>query len=58
MTCEFPSLIRAIDCMGDKLLVGQRNGTISYNNGPNMQTELMTSHDDGEIWGLAENSWG
>jgi WD40 repeat protein len=28
-TTEFPSLVRAIDFNGDKLLVGQRDGTIS-----------------------------
>ena len=30
---EFNSLIRAVDCMGDKLIVGQRDGTISCKSG-------------------------
>ena len=41
------SMPRAIDVMGDNMLVGMRNGTICHNDKP-----IMHSHSDGEVWGL------
>lgn len=41
------SMPRAIDVMGDKMLVGMRNGTITLND-----KAIMHSHSDGEVWGL------
>jgi len=54
---EVGSLVRAIDCMGDKLLIGQRDGTITCMQGDN-KMEIMHSHDNGEVWGLAQTSSG
>lgn len=56
-TSEFPSLIRAIDCHADKLIVGQRNGTITCKDASN-QMDIMCSHDNGEVWGLAQQADG
>ena len=39
--------------MGDKLIVGQRDGTITCRSGEN-NTDIMNSHSDGEVWGLAQ----
>lgn len=47
-------LIRAIDVMGGKALVGLRDGTIYHvdiNSGS--KNAIMESHSDGEVWGLA-----
>lgn len=48
-------LIRAIDVMGTKAIIGLRNGTI-YEldiNNPSSKKAIMESHSDGEVWGLA-----
>lgn len=47
-------LIRAIDVVGSKALVGMRDGTI-YEMDINTQNKkaIMESHSDGEVWGLA-----
>ena len=56
-TIEYPSLVRAIDCDDSgALLVGQRDGTISYEDGS--RTNIMYSHSDGEVWGLAQQADG
>jgi WD40 repeat protein len=56
-TIEYPSLVRAIDCDDSgNLLVGQRDGTISYEDGS--RTNIMYSHSDGEVWGLAQQADG
>lgn len=44
-------MIRAIDCMGGNMLVGDRAGTITVVDGTNKK-EIMHSHNDGEVWGL------
>ena len=48
---EFKSPVRAIDSFQGKLVVGLRNGSIveTSEKGSN---ELMSSHSDGELWGL------
>lgn len=54
-TISFNSvLIRAIDVVGTKALVGLRDGTI-FNVDLNTQnkTVVMESHSEGEVWGLA-----
>jgi len=53
-TSEFPSLVRAIDCNGGSLIVGQRDGTISVRSQDESQVDIMKSHSDGEVWGLAD----
>ena len=56
-TIEYPSLVRAIDCDDSgNLLCGQRDGTISYEDGS--RTNIMYSHSDGEVWGLAQQADG
>jgi len=50
-TCKFDSMIRAIDCMNGNMLIGTRNGSIYHCAGGN-QKEIMSSHHDGEVWGL------
>ena len=48
-------LIRAIDVMSSKALVGLRNGHIYHvdiNNGGSKKA-IMESHSDGEVWGLS-----
>ena len=47
-----PSIPRAIDANGDKILVGCRDGTILLVTGGKVEKEYMKSHHDGEIWGL------
>ena len=54
---EFGGLVRAIDFDADKLLVGQRDGTITCVKDEN-KMEIMSSHCDGEVWGLAKNNDG
>lgn len=47
-------LIRAIDVMGSKSLVGLRDGTIyEVELGNGNKKVIMESHSDGEVWGLA-----
>jgi WD40 repeat protein len=47
-------LIRAIDVMGQKALVGLRDGTIyEVEMGSGAKKAIMESHCDGEVWGLA-----
>jgi WD40 repeat protein len=41
------SMPRAIDVMGDSMVVGMRNGTIQVDG-----RAVMHSHSDGEVWGL------
>jgi microtubule-associated protein-like 6 len=43
---------RAIDVMGQNVLVGSRDGTIAEFQGTTRRV-LMESHADGEVWGLA-----
>ena len=38
------------------MLCGQRDGTISYEDGS--RTNIMYSHSDGEVWGLAQQADG
>ena len=50
---SFNNLVRAVDCMDDKLLVGLRNGTIVERPcGGGADNEIMHSHNEGEVWGL------
>lgn len=47
-------LIRAIDVMGSKAVVGLRDGTIyEVELGSGNKKSIMESHSDGEVWGLA-----
>ena len=49
----YGNIIRAIDVdFEGKVLVGQRDGTITNYVSSNKIT-LMSSHSDGEVWGLA-----
>ena len=51
---QFPTLIRAIDVMGTKLVVGLRTGSIVESDlESGEQTTLMQGHNDGEVWGLS-----
>ena len=45
--------MRAIDFDMNKLIVGQRDGTISVIDAGGVRTDVMKSHSDGEVWGLA-----
>lgn len=49
------NMVRAIDHQNGNLLVGCRNGSIFHCNGGN-QKEIMSSHHDGELWGLASGA--
>lgn len=47
-------LIRAIDVVGNKALVGLREGTIyQVDIGTGSKQVIMESHSEGEVWGLA-----
>lgn len=54
---DFGSMPRAIDFLGGSLIVGLRDGTIfhlaDYENGEDRKA-IMQSHDNGEVWGLAD----
>jgi hypothetical protein len=43
-------LIRSIDCYNGKTIVGLRNGNIQTTDGK----IYMQSHNEGEIWGVAQ----
>ena len=50
---DFGSLPRAIDVMGNLLLVGLRSGSIVETDmSTGDQTTYVQSHNDGEVWGL------
>ena len=52
-TVNVGALVRAIDYMDGNILVGTREGTIvEIDESDNIKT-YMTSHSDGEVWGLA-----
>jgi len=51
------SFVRAIDVMNNQMLVGQRDGTIILVDGGN-RTNIMSSHSDGEVWGLTQQADG
>ena len=55
-TQEF-SFIRAIDVANGKMLVGQRDGTIVLCEGGDRKA-IMSSHSDGEVWGLTQQADG
>jgi len=42
---------RAVDMLGDKIVVGCRNGSIVEITGADKKV-VMESHSDGEVWGL------
>lgn len=48
---DYGDLVRSVDFMGGKLLVGCRDGTIWHGEGKDKA--IMSSHSDGEVWGLA-----
>jgi WD40 repeat protein len=51
---DYGALIRAIDVYNGKMLVGLRNGTIIYEDLEAQSSKnIMESHSEGEIWGLA-----
>jgi len=50
-TVQFDSMIRAIDCLDGAMLIGTRNGSI-YHCNQGSRKEIMSSHHDGEVWGL------
>lgn len=51
---NFGCLIRAIDIEGSKALVGLRDGTIFHLDIESQaKKEIMESHSEGEVWGLA-----
>jgi len=52
-TFEFNSLVRAVDCFENRLIVGTRDGTIhSVCCDTDEREEIMHSHNEGEVWGL------
>ena len=57
-TLEF-GFIRAIDFNGSSLLIGQRDGTITLCNVDGSDRKnIMSSHSDGEVWGLHQKPDG
>lgn len=52
LTVDVPSIPRALDMLNGKILVGMRNGSIICISGSETAIEIMTSHDEGEVWGL------
>ena len=54
---EFGSAIRAVDALGDKVIAGQRDGTITISEGGNNR-DIMKSHHEGEVWGLDQTADG
>lgn len=51
---SFDSLVRAVDVMDGNLLVGCRDGTIWLRGMEGGEPKaIMSSHNDGEVWGLA-----
>jgi hypothetical protein len=50
---DFPGLVRAIDFDMNKLIVGQRDGTITVVDASGAKNDVMKSHSDGEVWGLS-----
>ena len=52
-TYEF-GRITAIDCMSGAILVGQRDGTITFLN-TGERKNIMHSHSEGELWGLNQS---
>jgi WD40 repeat protein len=55
-TIDFNSRALSIDFLNDKLLVSFRDGDIIEINGEDIEGKktLMKSHDNGEVWGLAD----
>ena len=52
----FGVLPRALDVKDNMMVVGLRNGSIiECNMDDNQMTTYMQSHNDGEVWGLAQN---
>merc|ERR1712032_290776 len=52
---SFNSLVRAVDYKDDKLLVGTRDGTIHLGSASGTDFQpIMSSHNDGEVWGLCQ----
>ena len=49
---DFNDLVRSIDILHGNLLVGTRNGSIWHGPAGAKGTEIMSSHSDGEVWGL------
>ncbi|WP_288100283.1 hypothetical protein, partial [Herbaspirillum sp.] len=50
----YGNIIRAIDVDNNgNILVGQRDGTITCVDASGNKTNIMSSHSDGEVWGLA-----
>ena len=54
---DFPTLVRAVDCYNGQVVVGTRDGTITLCDGDNKKA-IMSSHSDGEVWGLDKNAEG
>jgi len=57
-TITFGSMIRAIDHCDGNMLVGTRDGCITalQLDDESSKTRIMESHNDGEVWGLADAS--
>lgn len=51
-TVEFNDLIRSIDVHNGNMLVGTRDGSIWHGPCGSKGERVMTSHSDGEVWGL------
>ena len=49
---EFNDLIRSIDVFNGNMLVGTRDGSIWHGAAGEKGNAIMTSHSDGEVWGL------
>ena len=51
---SYNSLVRAIDVSVHGMLIGLRSGTIvKHNLKTDERVEIMHSHNEGEVWGLA-----
>lgn len=50
-TIQLDATPRAVDMIGDKIIVGCRDGNIIEIDGANKKI-VMQSHSDGEVWGL------
>jgi WD40 repeat protein len=51
---QLDSLVRAIDCKDGNIVAGMRDGTIAVMGSDGSgRNDVMKSHDNGEVWGLA-----
>jgi len=52
MKVDYNDLIRSIDIFNGNMLVGTRDGSIWHISPSTGSNLIMSSHSDGEVWGL------